>query len=302
MRAKRKSKGWEVFMKPGVHVIKNSAYHSGPGLSSSGVKELLKSALHFHTYKNTPNEPTPEMLRGTLVHTLILEPDKIHEDFVVGDFKIRRGKEYDNLVLNNPDKIVITREEFDEANLCAQSFWKQQADNSELNKLTTGGHRELSFYWEDKATGVLCKARPDLITDCGTTIVDIKTARDGSFDAFQKAIVDYKYFISAPYYLRGVNEVMSDPKLGPKGSVLWNVKPTRFVFVVIETKAPYAVSIYELDENALAFGSQLIDRALDSYAESVATDLWTGYSKSVIPISLPNWAMYRFNHAVGGAK
>jgi hypothetical protein len=286
-------------MKPGVHVIKNEDYHKGPGLSSSDIKELIKSPAHFQAYKATPNEPTPQMIRGTLIHNLILEPEKFTETFVVGDFKIRRGKEYDNLVLNNPDKTIITREEYESAMLCVEAFSREQNVNSELKHLTEKGHRELSFYWNDPLTGILCKVRPDILhTDF---IVDIKTSRDGSFDAFQKFIVDYKYFISAPFYLRGVNAVIENEELAPKGSFLWNVRPKRFIFVVIETEAPYAVSIYELDENSMNFGTKLIDRALESYSESVATDVWQGYPKGIIPISLPNYALYKFSQ-VGGIK
>jgi hypothetical protein len=84
-------------MKPGIHKMSNEAYHSGLGLSSTGVKELVKSAAHYQAYLNAKREPTAEMIRGTVIHAMILEPESFDAQFAVGDFKIRRGKEYESL-------------------------------------------------------------------------------------------------------------------------------------------------------------------------------------------------------------
>lgn len=276
-------------MKPGIYTgLSNEKYHSGPGLSSSDLKQLLKSPRHFQAYKNTRMEPTAEMRRGTLVHALILEPDSFHEQFAIGEFSVRRGKEYEKFCSDNHGKIIISKSEFEEASIAVNSFTAQVEENPTLKSLLVG-ERETSFYWEDAATGVLCKARPDILTQSGI-IVDIKTIggtdySNASFDSFQKRIVDHMFHVSAAHYLNGVSN---------------NSRPAqRFIFVVIEMVAPYAVAVFELGPQALQFGAQLTERAIELFAESIATDTWGGYSKEIVEIELPNWALYKTNNPRG---
>lgn len=64
-----------------------------------------------------------------------------------------------------------------------------------------------------------------------------------------------------------------------------------FVFIVQEKTAPYAVNIIELDDTARAYGRQLNERAIRTYAECQRTDSWPGYPLGE-PISLPRYAEY----------
>ena len=278
-------------MKPGMHKIRNQEYHAGPGLSSSDLKELLKSAAHYKTYKANPPEQTAEMLRGSLVHQMILEPELFDQEYAVGSFNIRRGKEYEKVVAENPGKIVISSEELCEATKCVEAFKEECSKNKELSELFEGV-KELAFYWEDKESGALLKAKPDVITKTGK-IVDLKTARDASFDAFQKQMVDLKYFVSAAHYLNGVREVIG---MEIEGTSIIPHPPNTFHFVVIETKAPYAIAVYTLDEKAIEFGNALISHAIRNFSEAIATDEWRGYPKRVVEIGLPPWCYYKMNY------
>ena len=65
-------------MKPGVYKdISNAEYHSGPGISKSGLDLIHRSPLHFHAVVTAENDrvPTPAQELGTAAHALILEPD-----------------------------------------------------------------------------------------------------------------------------------------------------------------------------------------------------------------------------------
>src|SRR5258708_9414314 len=98
--------------KLGVQKVSNADYHSGPGLSSSDLKKILKSAAHFKASKENPEAPSNEMLFGSLVDTMILEPELLDAEFAIGEFNIRRGKKYDKVVNDNPSKIVMSLAEF----------------------------------------------------------------------------------------------------------------------------------------------------------------------------------------------
>lgn len=281
-------------MKLGVYSkIRSADYHSGHGVSSSDIKQLLRSTLHFEAYKKSKDDPSAAMIKGSLVHCLILEPEQFDTEYAVGDFNIRRGKEYDKTVSDNPGKSVISRAEMEEASLMVEAFFIELNKNPELKALADG-LKEYSIYWEDPTTGILCKARPDIITPQGD-IVDLKTSSDASFDAFQKGIVDMQYFVSAAYYLRSVRAARL------LGADL--PEPRDFYFIVVENKAPYAIAIYKLSPQAIQMGEYLIDCALNSYAEAVSTMEMKGYSRKPIEIGLPGYAYYKQNYlGYGGEK
>lgn len=65
-------------MKPGVYEgIPNAEYHSGPGISKSGLDLVHRSPMHYHAVVTAVNDHTPTAAQelGTAAHALILEPD-----------------------------------------------------------------------------------------------------------------------------------------------------------------------------------------------------------------------------------
>lgn len=272
-------------------IIKNSNadYHKGEGLSSTGLKKILKSPAHFLADKLNPPDPKPEMIRGSIVHSLILEPETFQNEYFVGTGFSDRGatKAYVKLCEENPGKIVINEKELENANKIVATFGKHVEQNPLLQKFMTGV-KEMSFYWEHK-NGVLCKARPDILNPDGV-IVDIKTAYDGSLNGFTKALGDREYHISGAHYIEGVTQAC---KQAPNPFI--KVMPTKFTMVVIETSEPYPVSIYTLSPMALRMGANQAEEAIEKYAEAVATDTWPGYSQEEIEIDMPNYYMYKRN-------
>lgn len=64
-------------MKPGVYEgIPNAEYHSGPGISKSGLDLIHRSPLHYNAVVTAANDrtPTPAQEIGAAVHMAILEP------------------------------------------------------------------------------------------------------------------------------------------------------------------------------------------------------------------------------------
>ncbi len=77
-------------MKPGVYAdIPNDEYHSGEGISNSGLSLLRKSPLHLRmkmlaANDNQPSVPTPAMMIGTAFHALLLEPEVFAREYCLG--------------------------------------------------------------------------------------------------------------------------------------------------------------------------------------------------------------------------
>ena len=165
----------------------------------------------------------------------------------------------------------ITNQEYELASNVANAVWSHPI----ANKLLAVGLAEQSFWKEDKETGLTCKARCDFLN--GDTIIDLKTTGEGNShpDKFIKSVANYLYHLQAAHYLEVI---------GAK----------RFVFIAVEKVYPYAISITELDEGALAEGKRLRQAALKQISKCHTDAYWHGYAEEIQTLSLPSWA-YKTN-------
>jgi hypothetical protein len=137
--------------------------------------------------------------------------------------------------------------------------------------LLQSGQAEQSFWWDDIATGLRCKCRPDWFD--GELIVDLKTCQDASPAGFAtKAVAAFHYQLQAAHYLAGA-------------------MATRFIFVAVEKTAPYAIGVYELDAEALVHGSIARHNALQLIGDCRATNNYPGYTDGIQTLQLPGWAL-----------
>ncbi len=286
-------------MKPGMHLnISNADYHASEALGSSDLKKLSKSGAHYQASLAEETEQSAEMRFGSIVHMMILEPDKVRDQIFVGEYNTRRGKDFDNACKEGEGKLICNREEYNRAQECVEAFRKQAIDHPYLNGQKyqlLEGIKEASFYWQDPVTGLMLKARPDNITPTGV-ITDIKTCQDASPDGFQRAIAQYQYHLSAAHYLRVVNGVMSTP-----GQIFDIARPVAFAFVCIESKAPYAMATYFLSADSLDLGLTEADRAMQTYIKGTTTGVWEAYPKELSEISVPRWYLFKAQ-ANGGSN
>lgn len=74
-------------MKPGVYSdISNEAYHSGPGISKSGLDLIHRSPLHYrHAYDpSDDNRPDSKAyFIGREIHSLVLEPELFYREYAL---------------------------------------------------------------------------------------------------------------------------------------------------------------------------------------------------------------------------
>lgn len=74
-------------MQPGVYAdLTNSAYHSGPGISKSGLDLIARSPLHYRAALDAANDsgPTLAQLIGSAFHSLVLEPHLFVREYTMG--------------------------------------------------------------------------------------------------------------------------------------------------------------------------------------------------------------------------
>lgn len=163
-------------------------------------------------------------------------------------------------------------------------------ENPKLCKLLTDprGRAELSVYWRDEETGLLCRCRPDLWV--GDVVMDIKTTDDARQSAFERSIEKWRYYVQAPFYLDGIKKAVEQSgKPLPEGLEI----PKHFVFGPIEKKAPYLNAIYVLGPQTMEIGRREYREDLKALADAIARDEWPGYSRDIQSIGLPDWRLRR---------
>ncbi len=252
----------------GLFNIPNDLYHAGPGISSSGLKKILESPAHFKHYLEN-RTTTKAMEDGTLIHTAVLEPQVFGETVVVApacDRRTTEGKRvWNEFQLMSAGKTVVDSETY----LTVCEITKAVKANKLAYKLLKGQHSEISVYWIDEETGVLCKARADHIND--DLMIDLKSCQNAHAKSFQRTIEIHRYHLSAAYYLDGFAKFM----------------PVKlFAWLAVEKTPPYGCRFFTAESELLHTGRQEYREALNIYAKCLATDQWPAYEMKFENISL----------------
>lgn len=183
----------------------------------------------------------------------------------------------------NDGKIIISDEEYAKAEAIAAAI-KAHPIASKLLAPGTGT-AELSCYWVDEKTGVLCRCRPDFWRH-DDIVVDLKTTNDASPEGFAKSIHNWRYHVQDPFYQDGIRASIEQSGSDRK-------QPKAFLFVAVEKTAPYAVGVYRLDSDSADIGRREYRDDLDTYAACLGTDKWPGYGDKIQAIGLPDWRIRR---------
>lgn len=266
--------------------LSNSAYHAGPGVSKSQLDKLSKSPFHYHSHylslKRVSSYETPAMRFGTAVHTAILEPELFAGWVVMPDVdgRTKDGKAAKALAQEEAAARgveVISADDYAKVTAIADSFSRHK----HLAALLQAGHAELSVYWNDDETGILCRCRPDwLAPDC---VLDLKTTEDASPRAFQRSAYSWRYWVQAAFYLDG---------LAANG-----IDGRSFIFAAIEKSEPYACAGYAASEAMLAAGREEYRRLLRQLLMCRLQNKWPGYVSSFELLDLPGYANELFTTA-----
>ena len=252
-------------------VISNEEYHADPAISASQLKKVMQSPYHYWSAyldpSRTPTIATSAMKLGSLTHCCVLEPDQVSARYgITPDRRSNAGKAL-AAEMEASGIEAVTAQEMEQALSMAASV----RSNSTVSSLLSNGAAETSHWWDDVATGLRCKCRPDWFD--GETIVDLKTCQDASPALFAAAVGRFSYQLQAAHYLCGT-------------------LAKRFVFVAVEKSAPYAVGCYELDAEAMVHGSVLRHNSLQRIQDCRAINSWPSYTDGGIQtLQLPGWAL-----------
>jgi len=248
-------------------------YHQHDSASSSGLRLLLRSPDHFKN--GDEKDQTRSMVLGSALHMACLEPDIFYDTYrLLRSSENRMTSEYKQAKKDFGEEFVLVKPEIEKIEGMARNLHKsaiyEYLDNDCCAK-------ELSGFAIDPETGLMCRHRFDAIID--GIAIDLKTTTDARKPAFEKKILNFGYHIQAAFY--------ADQHKWITGEEI-----KKFIFVAIETSAPYAVKIYELEQDSMEVGRKKYRQALNEYAECKASDTWPSYDNQEIEtIGIPQWAL-----------
>jgi len=262
-------------------------------LSATGLKQLARSPWHYRNRVDI--DPTPAMLRGTLAHCAVLEPEAMAQRYVVLPEDAPR----------KPTRAQWEAKKPSAESLAAMDWWRQFKDESagrdlvsfadyalcqaqlaaiaaqpELAELLRAGRGEVSIFWIDEATGIYCKARPDwLPTANGQSIrpLDLKTCTDESPNGFGRAAARLRYDLQDAHYTAGIEAVTG-------------MSVDAFVFGAVSSKPPILAVPYILTDEVRDHGRDERRELMDRLAWCIRENKWPAYGDGLQLLDFPAYA------------
>jgi exodeoxyribonuclease VIII len=263
----------------GLHpVLSFERYTSLERVNISHLKEMARSALHYHYRATNPRGDTKAMSFGRSVHTAILEPERFASEYVVwdqltesGELRPRRGKAWDAFVSFNPGKTIIRLDEYNFACAVRDAVRAKPV----AMKYLADGQPEVSMVWEDAATSTPCKGRLDWVTriDGDDVIVGIKKTRDLDPRRFSQQAASLLYYLQWGFY--------HDGYFASAG------RTPRVVEVVVEAEAPFDCVVYLIPPEVIDRGRDEYRALLERLGECQRADRWPGRAENEVIFELP---------------
>ncbi len=264
----------------------NAQYHSDLSAVSHSMLECFRAwTPTFYSRFVAKTQPAPppsdSMVIGSAFHCLLLEPQNFHLQFIVSpkfDRRTKQGKaDADDFETASNGKTVLDCETM-ETVLAMTDSVRKNADVVEF--LNAPQRREVSFRAVDLYTGLLLKARPDILADETDEnymrIVDIKTSRDPC-----NWLVDagkFGYHRQLDHYQRVIKDALDLPYF------------PEFFHVVVGSSEPYQVVIYQLGQRSQRLGREQNSESLERLVECHATGDWRDPRQiGVVTGDIPAW-------------
>lgn len=265
-------------LKTGLYAnIDPKIYRQWDAVSRSDMSGIAKgfplSSIKY--YMDHPSPESIDMVKGTALHMLVLEPERFRKEVVLAPDRGRRSnadKEFwEGFEAENQGKYILKPDDMDEVHNMASSLLKIP----ELQEALNGGH-EISCYFE--IDGIPCKCRFDIL-DGQMCPWDLKTTKDARYRPFGYSLEDYGYDMQAWFYTEGLRQLGYDA--------------TTMIFACVEKTPPYNTICYQPTDKVLRAGEAKCRKALPMLAEAKRTNHWPGYPAGITPLTISDTALER---------
>lgn len=289
--------------------IDDPGYFRLKSIDQSQLKQFLKNPADWAYHRlNDDHKPTDAMKFGTAFHAYLLGTSDVvslpeGESFRSKDNQKWRDEQLEagNIIVSYNDMQLLKRMK---EGIEQTSLMPEYPDYMEIIEQ---GTKEQCIEWKDRQTGLMLKAKPDLIPVGTDYLVDLKTAQKADAESFAKEVINYGYHIQTVFYRAAV--AACKPDAFDRGSKA----PSTMQFWVFEKSdacdwQPFSIS----DDNpitnlaATSIRQALLGIALmvkkakeEDYAENTPDPvdaaakyaLRHGFNKKVKEVSFQNWQL-----------
>ncbi|WP_413581112.1 PD-(D/E)XK nuclease-like domain-containing protein [Bdellovibrio sp. HCB288] len=248
-------------------------YHALDAIGSSSLINMLISPAHFHAaWKGPKEEPTSAMIRGNLIHSLLLEQD-------IGGFVARpldakgnlvrsNSAEYKAFLEANPGKKPVDPEDFDNMYEMLTAF----AKNTRAMAMLDHARIETSIVALCPITGLHVKARPDAWGH--GYLDDLKST--SQMARFENQLFQMSYDVRLAHYAY-VIELATGEKVDD------------FFFTPFETSRPFGSRVFQLSASDVKDAKRRHLTILNEIAVCLKDNSWPCYSDEIITATKPRW-------------
>lgn len=273
--------------------VSDTEYHNHlPGISSTGLKQLMRSPAHFRAWQlGRGSDSTAARRFGQAVHCKLLEPREFDKRYCAYRGGSKRGGGYRDFKLRNSGSTILSLDELERVEGCVEALlsepgfelkgYLEGAYAPDGSWLVQPAQTEFTIVWTDEETGVQCKVRLDAIMANPLIAFDAKTCGDARPSAFERDIVSMNYDLQAAFYMEAVRRFFG--KEGP------------FIFGAVEALAPHGVVFYVLapGHDLMRNGARKYRHALNLYAKCQAEGRWPKYGfSSVVEPTMHPWMAF----------
>lgn len=263
-------------------------------ISSSALKEAVKSLKHFEYYYQKPSERKSHFDFGNCFELALMDSingtDEFNNCVIIYNEENRpekdksitsvKNQEWKKSILSSEKYIInkIGDESIETMNLMLESCIKDKV----INALIKNTDYQKSIFWTDKKTGLKIKTRPDVCKISKSVIVDIKTTKDASPERFSKDACNYQYPLQAITQINGCIE-----------SGL--MQPESYFWLAVEKTAPYNAQLYEFKKEDWQMMQDRYEYQLGLINLAKKQDKYVGYTQradnvhGILELELPVW-------------
>lgn len=184
--------------------------------------------------------------------------------YVVWEGERRAGKVWDEFSEKFADLLILSRDEFNRADMCAQAI-----AHTPFAMRVLEGERQRAIEWS--WLGRKCGSTLDIIKP-GSHITELKTARSAHPDRFRFAAIRYAYHAQHRFY----GMAASHAGLGEHEHYV----------VVAESEPPWAVTVLRLTPRTLLAGERLLRTWFERLLSCEAENSWPAYAQTVLDLDV----------------
>lgn len=252
----------------GIHDgVKMQDYLLHRGLSASKIHTLLTQSPR-HAVTDTGGEPSDASDMGMAIHDGLLEGIDRIAAIEADDWRTKAAKEQRDAARADGRIPMLARKvaQVEAAITAAKSF----IETTELAGIFTRGKPEQTAIWNEGE--LICKARPDWLTDERDVILHVKTTQGSAEPSswIRNQLVSNGYDLASEFYARGLAEF---------AGIGFN--DFKSVFLVIEQNEPYGCSLIALSPAMADLASRKVDRAINIWRECKRTGKYPAYSSQI---------------------